>query len=35
MADVFRAESRLIHAGTERVSGVELITDIDHAPEVL
>ena len=39
MADVFSAESRLIHAGTERAVGVEpaadLITDIDQALEVL
>ncbi len=38
MTDLFSAESRLIHAGTERVPGqpaTDLITDIDQALEVL
>ena len=38
MAELFSAESRLIHAGTERVPGqpaADLITDIDQALEVL
>jgi hypothetical protein len=38
MAEPFSAESRLIHAGTERVPGqtaADLITDIDQALEVL